>query len=136
MTRVRPADGTSAYKSYLRRLNDMLHEQGVAGQSGAPFLLGTGAPSLTDFAAYHAVWFTQHQVPALAGILDATPGVTDWLARMTAFGHGNMVRSKPSEAIAASANASSAGDRNDIKLFGDNELFQNEIGRASWRETV
>ena len=128
MTRVRPADGTSAYKSYLRRLNDMLHEQGAAGQGGVPFLLGTGAPSLADFAAYHAVWFTQHQVPALAGILDATPGVTDWLARMTAFGHGNMVRSKASEAIAASAHASSAGDRNDINLFGENELFQNDHG--------
>lgn len=129
-TRVRPADGTTAYKSYLRRLNDMLYEQDVLTANRDPFLLGHGAPSLADFAAYHAVWFTQRQVPALAGILDATPGVKDWLTRMTAFGHGNMVRSKASLAIAVSAHASSAGDRNDIKLFGDNELFQNDHGIA------
>lgn len=129
MTRVRPGDGTSAYKNYLRRLNDMLQEQGTALEGGAaPFLVGAGAPSLADFAAYHTVWFTQTQVPALVGILDATPDVKDWLARMTAFGHGNMVRSKASLAIASSANASSAGDRNDVKLFGESESFQNDHG--------
>lgn len=128
MTRVRPADGQSAYKSYLRRLNDMLCEQDVLTDGHDPFLLGHGAPSLADFAAYHTVWFTQNQVPALAGILDATQGVKDWLARMTAFGHGNMVRSNASEAIAASARASSEKDRNDVKLFGENEVFQDDHG--------
>ena len=130
MTRVRPADGTSAYKSYLRRLNDMLYEQDMLTPDRDPFLLGLGAPSLADFAAYHAVWFTHNQVPALAGILDATPGVTDWFGRMAAFGHGNMVRSKAAEAIAASAYASSAGARNDVTLFGSNEVFQNDHGIA------
>ena len=44
MTRLRPGDATSAYRSHLRRLAHMLHEQ--------PFLLGD-APCIADFAAYH-----------------------------------------------------------------------------------
>lgn len=124
--RVRPADGASAYRSYLRRLSDMLHDSGQDRQLA--YLLGAGAPSLADFAVYHSVWFTQHKVPALAGILSDTPAVQDWLARMTAIGHGLMSKSNATEAIADSALASSAGDRNDLKIFGETEIFQNDHG--------
>lgn len=131
MTRIRPADGAAAYKSYLRRLADMLHES--AGQGGGaphpPFLLGN-APGLADFAVYHSVWFTQHRVPALAGILDTAPAVKDWLARMVAIGHGEMLRSRASEAIAESAGASISGIRFDLEIFGDAEVFQDEHGIA------
>ncbi|HRK39264.1 MAG TPA: glutathione S-transferase family protein [Burkholderiaceae bacterium] len=128
MTRVRPGDGTSAYRSYLRRLADMLAEQETDAEGQPVFLLGHGAPSLADFAAYHTVWFTRHQVPSLAGVLDATPAVADWLSRMVALGHGSMVRAKAEQAIAASAAASSAGERNDLKIFGEHEAFQDDHG--------
>ena len=50
MTRLRPADATSAYKSYLRRLSDMLDDK--------PFLLGE-VPCIADFSAYHPLWYTR-----------------------------------------------------------------------------
>ena len=127
MTRVRPADATSAYKSFLRRLADMLHEASEAGAGNAPYLLGA-APSLADFAAYHPLWFTQQRVPAVAHILEATPAVGAWLARMKAIGHGNMVKSNSTEAIADSASASSVGARFDQDIFGRDEVFQDDHG--------
>jgi hypothetical protein len=127
MTRVRPADATSAYKSFLRRLADMLHEASEAGAGNAPYLLGS-APSLADFAAYHSLWFTQQRVPAVAHILEATPAVGAWLARMKAIGHGNMLKSNSTEAIADSASASSDGTRFDQDIFGRDEVFQDDHG--------
>lgn len=126
MTRIRPADGTSAYKSYLRRLADMLHES-AAPQGDGAYLLGS-SPSLADFAAYHSVAFTLDQVPALASILDEQPAVRDWAQRMKTIGHGHMVKSNSTEAIAASAIASSAGARFNHEIFGANEAFQNDHG--------
>ena len=57
MTRLRPADAASAYKSYLRRLSDMLDDQ--------PFLLGA-VPTVADFACYHPLWFTRTRTPSVA----------------------------------------------------------------------
>lgn len=94
MARVRPADGTSAYKSYLRRLSSMLEEH--------PFLLGD-APCVADFAAYHPLWFTRVCVPAVAGVLDATPTVLAWMDRMAAIGHGQVGKATSAEAIALAA---------------------------------
>jgi glutathione S-transferase len=75
MTRLRATDAASAYRSYLRRIASML--------DGQPYLLGA-QPCAADFAAYHALWFTRVQTPGMAGILQATPGVLDWLDRMAA----------------------------------------------------
>lgn len=94
MTRLRPADAAAAYKSYLRRLSDMLDDQ--------PFLLGA-VPTVADFAAYHPLWFTRTRTPSVAGILDLTPAVMDWMARMAAIGHGSMEKSTAAEAIAVAA---------------------------------
>lgn len=94
MTRLRPADAAAAYKSYLRRLSDMLDDQ--------PFLLGA-VPTVADFAAYHPLWFTRTRTPSVAGILDLTPAVVDWMARMAAIGHGSMEKSTAAEAIAVAA---------------------------------
>jgi len=136
MTRIRPADGTAAYKSYLRRLTDMLVEQDRETPNQDPFLLGTGAPSLADFAAYHSVAFTLDKVPALAGILQERAAVQDWARRMKAIGHGNMVKSNSAEAIAASAAASSGGVRFDHQIFGETEVFQDEHGIALGSEVT
>lgn len=90
MTRLRPADATSAYKSYLRRLSDMLDDK--------PFLLGE-VPSIADFSAYHPLWYTR-RIEAVKGILDLTPAVLDWMDRMAAIGHGTSSKFSSDEAIA------------------------------------
>lgn len=91
MTRLRPADATSAYKSYLRRLSDMLDDK--------PFLLGE-MPSIADFSAYHPLWYTR-RIEAVKGILELTPAVLDWMDRMAAIGHGTSAKFSSDEAIAA-----------------------------------
>ncbi|MBC5764402.1 glutathione S-transferase family protein [Ramlibacter albus] len=81
MTRLRPGDATSAYRSYLRRIANMADEH--------DFLFGA-EPCVADFAAYHGIWYTRTQVPVLADILNATPAVGEWMNRMEALGHGQM----------------------------------------------
>lgn len=88
--RMSLGEGRSTYKSYLRRLSDMLTEH--------PFLMGH-APSIADFSAYHPLWFTAERTPCLAGILDATPLVKDWMARMKAIGHHTVSKLAAAEAI-------------------------------------
>jgi glutathione S-transferase len=96
MTSLRPGDATAAYRSYLRRLSTMVEEQ--------PFLLGS-TPCVADFAAYHPLWFSRVVNPAMAGILDATPHVIEWMDRMAAIGHGQMSKLSATEAIAIAAAA-------------------------------
>jgi glutathione S-transferase len=96
MTSLRPGDATAAYRSYLRRLANMLHEQ--------DYLLGS-APCVADFAAYHPLWFSRVVNPAMAGVLDATPGVLAWMDRMAAIGHGPMEKLGSTQAIAIAAAA-------------------------------
>ena len=112
MTRLRPADATAAYKSYLRRLENML--------DGQHFLVGD-SPCVADFAAYHPLWFTRKRVPVMAPILDATPDVLAWMERMNAFGHGTMEKYSSTEAIAVCA--ASAGVSAPL-----DEYFQDEHG--------
>ncbi len=81
MTVLRPNDAASAYRSYLRRIASMVEEH--------DFLFGTD-PCVADFATYHPLWFTRHKVPVLAGILSATPAVSEWMDRLAAGGHGQM----------------------------------------------
>ena len=76
MVRLRPGDATSAYRSYLRRIAHMVEEH--------EFLFGAD-PCVADFAAYHPLWFTREQVPPLAGILNATPAVGEWMDRLEAL---------------------------------------------------
>ncbi len=114
MTRLRPGDAASAYKSYLRRLADMLETQ--------DFLLGS-APCVADFAAYHPLWFSQVRVPLMADILQATPAVLAWMDRMSGVGHGAMEPFSATEAIAACAAAAGATAEND-------SYFQDEHGIA------
>ena len=123
MLRLRPGDATAAYKSYLRRLSDMLDDR--------PFLLGE-APCISDFAAYHPLWYTR-RIDAIKDILDLTPAVGDWMDRMAAIGHGAMEKFSSTEAIALAkastpeAIAAQAGGA--PSLLPDN-VFQNEHGIA------
>ena len=119
MTRLRPADAAAAYKSYLRRLSDMLDDQ--------PFLLGD-APCITDFAMYHPLWFTRVRTPAVADILKTTPAVLAWMDRMAAIGHGAMEKFSAPEAIAVAAASTPAPLHDDT--------FQDEHGIALGSKVV
>ena len=102
MTRQKPADATAAYRSYLRRLANMLEEQ--------PYLLGQ-APCIADFAAYHPLWFTRHRVPVLGAIFEATPAVLEWMDRMAGLGtagQGGMEKLQKLDAAEAIAMAAGA----------------------------
>lgn len=94
MARLRPADAAAAYKSYLRRMSDMLDD--------TDYLLGA-YPTVADFACYHPLWFTRKRTPSMAGILQLTPAVLDWLDRMAAIGHGTMEGFDAAQAIAVAA---------------------------------
>lgn len=88
--RLRPADATSAYRSYLRRIATMVDEHA--------FLFGA-EPCVADFAAYHPLWFTRTQATPLAGILNATPSILEWMDRMAEIGHGVWSVLTPQDAI-------------------------------------
>jgi glutathione S-transferase len=111
--RMPAADATAAYKSYLRRMSDMLDDW--------PFLLGA-EPSIADFAAYHPLWFTRTRTPAMAGVLNATPVVLEWMDRMAAIGHGEFEKFSSIEAIAVAAAATPAPLHDD--------MFQDDHGIA------
>ena len=115
MPRLPLADAAAAYRSYLRRLANMLQ--------GQDFLLGV-TPSVADFAAYHPLWFTRHQTPARAGILDATPGVLAWMDRLAAIGQGNSTAMSAAEAIALCAASPGVG------AVLEDSVFQDEHGIA------
>ncbi|MDB5945715.1 MAG: hypothetical protein JWQ33_741 [Ramlibacter sp.] len=102
MTRLRAADATSAYRSYLRRIAHMADEH--------DFLFGV-APCVADFAAYHPLWFTRTRVPVMADILGITPSVTEWMDRMHALGQGlpETLGSADAVAVASTAEPMPAG---------------------------
>ena len=57
----------------------------------------------------------------MAGILDATPAVLNWMDRMAALGHGQMSRFTAEEAIAVCAASPGPAEQND-------RAFQDEHG--------
>jgi len=113
MARQRPQDAAAAYKSYLRRLSDMLDDR--------PFLLGD-MPCIADFAAYPPLWFTRTRASVLADVLGLTPAVLEWMDRMAAIGHGTWEKFGAQEGIGMAAASEPA------ELQGD--VFQDEHGIA------
>lgn len=113
MARLRPGDAAAAYKSYLRRLSDMLDDR--------PFLLGE-VPCIADFAAYHGLWHTR-RIHVVKGILDLTPAVLDWMDRIKAIGHGAFGKITPADAIAIAVNA-------EPRTLLTDSTFQDEHGIA------
>lgn len=113
MTRLRPADASAAYKSYLQRLEAMLTQNS--------FLLSP-APTIADFAAYHSLWFTRVCVPVMADIFQATPLVLNWMDSMAAYDQGKQEKFSASDAITLAANSTPAALASPI--------FQDEHGIA------
>jgi glutathione S-transferase len=105
--RMASADATGTYKTYLRRIANMLH--------GQDFLFGD-QPCVADFSVYHPLWFTQERTPALAGIFDATPEIKTWMARMQAIGHGTPGKCSAQEALQIAKNAKPAGVQGEVFL--------------------
>ena len=114
MPRMPVPEATATYKSYLRRINNMLDD-------GQDYLLGN-EPCVADFATYHPIWFTRTQTPVMAHILDATPAVLGWMDRMDRLGHGVQVQSSAAESFAACAQS---GFTNSVFV---QEIFQDEHG--------
>jgi glutathione S-transferase len=94
--RLRPGDATSAYRSYLRRIANMVDEH--------DFLFGSD-PCVADFSAYHAIWFTRQIAPVMADILAPTPSVLEWMDRVAAIGHGTSTVLSSADAVALAAAA-------------------------------
>ena len=117
--RMPAADATAAYKSYLRRLSDMLDDW--------PFLLGA-LPSIADFACYHPLWFTRTRTPAMAEIFNATPAVLKWMDRMAEMGHASFEKCSAADAIAIAAAATPAPL--------PDEVFQDEHGIALGSQVI
>jgi glutathione S-transferase len=118
MVRLRPADATSAYRSYLRRIAHMAEEH--------DFLFGA-EPCIADFAAYHPIWFTRVQVPVLAGILSATPAVAEWMDRMAAIGHGGVDKFAAADAITVANGAEPMPSGHNLLI---DSAFQDDHGIA------
>jgi glutathione S-transferase len=118
-SRMSSTDAAATYKSYLRRLANMLHRQ--------DFLLGP-QPCVADYAAYHPLWFTLERTPSVASILNATPEVKTWMARMKAIGHGHFEKCTAEQALQM------AGDARPADLQG--EVFQDEHGIALGSQVV
>jgi glutathione S-transferase len=117
--RMASADATGTYKTYLRRIANMLH--------GQDFLFGD-QPCVADFAVYHPLWFTQERTPALAGIFDAIPEVKNWMARMQAIGHGTPGKCSGEEALQLARSSTPAAVQG--------EVFQDEHGIALGSQVV
>jgi glutathione S-transferase len=78
----------NAFNAYLRQLD---------GSLSADYLFGD-LPSVADFAVYHCLWFIA-QNAANAPLLEPFSAVTAWMARMAAFGHGDVSESTAEEAL-------------------------------------
>jgi glutathione S-transferase len=116
MVRLRPGDATSALRSYLRRLANMVDEH--------DFLFGVD-PCVADFAAYHGIWYTRTQVAPLADILNVTPSVNEWANRMEAIGHGAMTKLTSADAIAIAKLAEPAATGANLLI---DSAFQDDHG--------
>ncbi|MCZ6712028.1 MAG: glutathione S-transferase family protein [Gammaproteobacteria bacterium] len=79
---------------YLEELEDSL---------GSGFMFGL-APSIADFSVYHCLWFLNNN-EVNAGMLPSFPGVVSWMARISEFGHGQVIESTPEQALAAGSAA-------------------------------
>ena len=108
-------DSAGTYKSYLRRLANMLH--------GQDYLVGN-EPCIADLAAYHSLWFTRTITPVMAGILETTPELLKWMDRIAAIGHGSRSESNSQAAIQTSASSPDTG------AVLASEPFQDEHGIA------
>jgi glutathione S-transferase len=97
--RLSLAEATAALTEYLRRLEHMLADE-------RPYLLGR-QPGIADFSVYHCLWYLQN-ARSVAGILDASPRLVKWIARMAEIGHGTPEPLSEQQALEIARNSSAA----------------------------
>lgn len=69
------------------------------------------AVTVADFSVYHALWFMTARSQRLAHELQPFARVSDWMARMRAFGHGTMQPMDAADALVIAADAEPAAPR-------------------------
>lgn len=74
---------------------------------GRAFLSGD-RPGLIDANAYYNLWFVKSFYPQGAALFEDLPGLSDWLARVKAIGHGTRRDIGREDAIAIAASAEPA----------------------------
>ena len=92
---IAPEAAEAHLTHYLRELDAALR--------GA-FLFGA-RPQIADFSVYHCLWLVANN-STVAPLLDGYPNVSDWRARMAAFGHGRQSPMTAEEALAIGTKAS------------------------------
>jgi glutathione S-transferase len=85
-----PAEAAiNAFNAYLAVLDQSLTRE----------FLFSDEPSVADFAVYHCLWFVA-QNSVNATLLEPHGRVADWMARMAAFGHGDVRAATAEDALA------------------------------------
>jgi glutathione S-transferase len=87
-------------------------------EDGRPYLLGA-SPCITDFAAYHVVWFYRGRHIDCRAELDPYPRLIAWRERMAAIGHGTRSEMTPDDALAIARAATPAAPRQSDPQEGD-----------------
>lgn len=78
---------------HLKRLDQQL--------ASHPYLLGD-TPTIVDFSTYHCCWFV-YNVESIRDTFTPFPQVLAWMARMRAFGQGQLTPISGAEALAVAA---------------------------------
>lgn len=86
---IPPEAALSSFQAYLSQLERTLD---------MPFLFGS-SPSIADFSVYHCLWFVA-QNGVNAAYLEPWGRVREWMARMKAFGHGQVTEATGEDALA------------------------------------
>ncbi|MEQ9640925.1 MAG: glutathione S-transferase family protein [Alphaproteobacteria bacterium] len=92
-----------AVRVQIARVEDMLGD-------GRDWLCGP-AVTVADFAVHHALWFLTARTERLAHELAPHPRIRAWMARMRAFGHGEVSPMTSGEALDVAAAAEPAPPR-------------------------
>ncbi len=89
--RPTPAEARVMVESFVRQLDTQM-------SLGTRWILGS-APTIADFAVYHALWFVRGPAP-LRGLLAPYANVMRWMNEIRALGHGTSTPLGSPEAVA------------------------------------
>lgn len=108
MVSVPPDAAINAFNACLVQLDASLTED---------FLFGS-EPSVADFSVYHCLWFVA-QNSVNATLLEPHANVAGWMARVAAFGHGEVQEVTAEDALADALESTPvAPDLGDFDLHG------------------
>ncbi len=91
---IHPDVAHSHMHVYLQQLNNQLGEN---APNGRDFIFGT-EPTIADFSVFHCLWFVQRN-EGVSAILKPFTAVCEWMQRIDAFGHGEVIEISGQDAI-------------------------------------